>query len=96
MVIPNPWDCGDEVITILMNTSIGELKAEYRGREYIELYLDGEQYEDIINVFDYAAGSPRIENTPDDVEKTLKEWFAENHPEIDICDITISWRRDNE
>ncbi len=79
------------MITIVMDTDMGELTAIYRGREYIELYLDGEQFQDIINVFDYREGNPRIENTPEAVEETLKKWLLENYPDLVIHDISRTW-----
>ena len=84
------------MITIVMDTDMGELTATYRGREYIELYLDGKQFQDIINVFDYREGSPRIADTPEAVEHTLTAWLTANYPELSIQTITRKWRSDNE
>jgi|APCry1669191812_1035378.scaffolds.fasta_scaffold233831_1 hypothetical protein len=79
-----------------MDTDMGELTATYRGREYIELYLDGKQFQDIINVFDYREGSPRIEDTPEAVEFTLTTWLTENYPELTVHSISRMWRSGNE
>ena len=84
------------MLTIVMDTSEGELKATYRGREYIELYLNGEQFQDIINVFDYREGSPRIENTPEAVRHTLTKWLSDNYPDISVNEITRIWESENE
>ena len=79
-----------------MNTNMGELKGLYRGGEYIELLLNGEQAQDIINVFDYKSGTPRIENTPTAVEKAVKNWMIEDNQEFIIFDITRIWTSDDD
>jgi hypothetical protein len=51
------------MIIVGLETDIGYIHATYRGREYIDIGVNGHPPQDIINVFDYGTNSPRIKNT---------------------------------
>lgn len=49
-----------------------------KGGSYIEVFGEGWfGIDDIINVYDYVAGKPSIEYTPESVEAKVKEYLAE-------------------
>lgn len=79
------------MITIVLTTDIGSISATYHGGEYIDIrYGENEYPEEVINVFDYEGGEPRIENTAEKVKETLIDWLMEEHPELTIQSIFVS------
>lgn len=76
------------VVTLI--TNVGQIEASYRGREYVEIsYGDNSAPTDVINVFDYEAGSPRIENTPRAVEEVLLAWLREDNPQLEVYETRL-------
>lgn len=70
---------------VLVFTDFGVLRATYRGGPYIELYTrTGDQPQDVINVYDYGADRPVIENTPQAVLAAIVEWLEEGEPDVVI------------
>ena len=59
------------------------IRADYEGGAYIDLTFGSEGYHptEVINVYDYAAGSSEIENTHDAVRAEVKTWIASNDDE---------------
>lgn len=54
---------------------IPPIRGTYAGGPYIDLHFgDGPAF-DVINVWDYAAGKPTIENTENAVWDALVEWL---------------------
>lgn len=75
---------------VLLITNGGRVRASYRGGEYIEIaFGTSETPNDVINVFDYAAGKPRIANTPRAVERVFVKWLKEHNPEISIFETRL-------
>lgn len=76
--------------SVILITSGGRVQASYRGREYVEVsFGTSEKISDVINVFDYAAGKPRIANTAKAVEKVLLRWLRENNPGIEVYETRL-------
>ena len=55
------------------------LRFEWKGGEYIEV-INRRHIEDhdLINVWDYEAGKPRIPFTPEAMFDTVEDWLDEN------------------
>jgi hypothetical protein len=78
------------VAIVILITSGGRVQASYRGREYVEVsFGTSEKVSDVINVFDYAAGKPRIANNARAVEKVLLRWLRENNPGIEVYETRL-------
>lgn len=88
MVFPNFWNQGRVVIVIVLTTDRGSISATYRGGEYIDIrYGENEYPEEVINVFDYGADEPYIENTTEKVREALIEWLKARNPELTIYSV---------
>ena len=84
------------MITVILETDIGEVSGTYGGGAYIDVSFNGQPPMEVINVYDYAKGRPVIRYTPTAVEETLKEWLSEDYPEIVVDDSSHRWRDANE
>jgi len=52
--------------------------GKYEGGAYIDVYHAAKRHAlDVINVYDYEAGAPTIENTSKAVRAKLAEWIKE-------------------
>lgn len=62
-------------------TPLGEVFGSYQGSAYIDLSFGVPNRPiEVINVFDYEKGEPRIENSDDAVEQAMEEWLADLDP----------------
>lgn len=63
------------MITKQISTPLGDIFATYQGGAYIDLSF-GVPHKpvEVINVFDYEKGFVTIQNTDDDVERSLHDW----------------------
>jgi|GEM_PF-3179356 len=84
------------MITVILETDIGEVSGTYGGDVYIDVSFNGQPPMEVINVYDYAKGKPVIRYTPTAVEETLKEWLSEDYPEIVVDDSSHRCRNANE
>lgn len=76
------------MIAVVLTTDQGSISATYQGGAYIDIrFGENENPEEIINVFDYEAGRPYIENTTAKVREALIEWLKEEHPELTIYSV---------
>ena len=58
----------------------GYRKFEWYGGEYIAVKILGTETEvDVINVWDYEAGEPRIDFTPDGLAEAVASWLDEGN-----------------
>ena len=75
---------------VLLITNGGRVRATYKGGAYIEIaFGTSECPTDVINVYDYAAGKPKIANTPRAVERVFVRWLKEHNPEILIFETRL-------
>lgn len=75
---------------VILITNAGRVQASYRGGEYIEVaFGQSDTPTDVINVFDYEAGKPRIANTAKAVEKVFVRWLRANNPAIVIFETRL-------
>lgn len=52
------------------------IKGKYLGGAYIDIYLPGDESpSDLINVFDYEAGKPKIKHYTKDIQNQLAIWY---------------------
>ena len=57
---------------------MGDVYGSYQGSAYIDLSFGVPNRPiEVINVFDYVKGSPKIENTDDAVEQAMTDWLAD-------------------
>jgi hypothetical protein len=49
----------------------------YHGGAYIDLHFGDDRAFDVINVWDYSADKPTIENTADAVRQQIREWISD-------------------
>jgi hypothetical protein len=61
---------------------VSDMRFVWHGGEYVEISLrdNDEGWEhphDVINLWDYETGSPRIPYTPNALERAVAEWIAE-------------------
>lgn len=84
------------MITIVMDTNIGEIRATYDGRVYIHVGYHGQPAQEVINVFNYQSDTPEIANTPDAVEEKLRWWLHKRFPELIIDETSRTWRSEDE
>lgn len=84
------------MITIVMDTNIGEIRATYDGRVYIHVGYSGQSAQEVINVFNYQTDTPEIANKPEAVEEKLRWWLNERFPELVINETSRTWQSDNE
>ena len=69
----------------ILETNAGTLNAVWTGREYIHIYVGAEESTNfIINVWDYAANKPWIEESAEAMARCVVERLNETDPEIAI------------
>jgi hypothetical protein len=75
---------------VILITNGGRVQASYKGGEYIEVaFGENQRARDVINVFDYKAGKPRIPNTAKAVEKALLAWLKEGNGGFEVYETRL-------
>jgi hypothetical protein len=84
------YEEGKQVAVVILITNGGRVQASYSGGEYIEVaFGSAHNPTDVINVFDYEAGKPRIANNVKAVEKVFVRWLCANNPGIIIFETRL-------
>ena len=74
---------------LILETSLGEVSANYEGSIYIDIGFEGRHASEVINIYDYGNQRRTIENTPEDIERKVVEWLQELEPDIEIYSTKI-------
>lgn len=75
---------------VILITNAGRVQASYKGGEYIEVaFGESQRATDVINVFDYKEGKPRIPNTARAVERALLGWLKEANGGLDVYETRL-------
>lgn len=66
---------------IVLSPEFTDLVFEWVGGPYVEVYFSDPTHQDhtgqVINVWDYAKGKPRIPFTPAALERVVKAWVKD-------------------
>jgi 16S rRNA C1402 N4-methylase RsmH len=77
--------------TVTLHTDGRTIRATYGGGPYVDLTFGGAAHAtEVLNVWDYRAGAPVIDNTPDAVRAALMAWVED----MDADPSWPSWHED--